>query len=222
MSKKRSYNEGCPVSHAVDLVGERWALLVVRELLLGPKRFVDLRDALCGASSNILSTRLRDLAEIGVLRRYYAHGPSSGPVYELTDWGRDLQPVLFALGAWGIGSAEWNRLAPSTVDSLVLSLRANAEFLFNGGAPVSGVCQMRVSGDDRLFTLTFDDAGLGVTAAAPQEADGFVELDNRTLQRLITGDETLGEAVDAGRVKLSGDERLFESLFERAHIQIPA
>lgn len=212
MNKKRSYNEGCPVSHALDLVGERWALLVVRELLLGPKRFSDLRDGLCGASSNILTIRLRDLEEIGVLRRYRAGAPVSGPVYELTDWGRSLEPVLFALGAWAMGSPFWDRHAPSTVDSLVLALRAQARFEFATGAPVAGTCDMRV-GDDR-FTLRFGEGGLDVARAAAYEPDAVVRTDARTLQMLITRDETLDDAVDAGRVTLGGDERLIRSLIK--------
>ncbi|WP_328499741.1 winged helix-turn-helix transcriptional regulator [Streptomyces sp. NBC_00457] len=212
MNKKRSYGEGCPVSHALDLVGERWALLVVRELLLGPKRFSDLRTALCGASSNILTIRLRDLEEIGVLRKYRAGAPVSGPVYELTDWGRSLEPVLFALGNWAVESPFWDRHAPSTLDSLLLSLRSQAKFIFAAGAPVTGTCDMRV-GDDR-FILRFSDAGLDVARAAAYEPDAVVQTDVRTLKMLITGDETLDDAVDAGRVTLGGDERLIRSLIK--------
>jgi DNA-binding HxlR family transcriptional regulator len=212
MAKKRSYNEGCPVSHALDLVGERWALLVVRELLLGPKRFRDLRDGLCGASSNILTMRLRDLEEIGVVHKYRAGAPVSGSVYELTDWGRSLEPVLFALGNWAVNSPFWDRHAPSTVDSLLLSLRSQAMFVFAAGAPVAGTCDMRV--DDDHYILRFGDAGLDITRAAAYEPDARVQLDAQTLKVLVTGDETLDDAIDAGRVTLHGDERLIRSLIK--------
>ncbi|HEX8079026.1 MAG TPA: winged helix-turn-helix transcriptional regulator [Jatrophihabitans sp.] len=213
MSTKRSYKEGCSVSHALDLVGERWALLVVRELLLGPKRFSDLQDALSGASSNILSIRLHDLEAIGVLRKYRADAPVSRLVYELTDWGHSLEPVLFALGNWATKSPYWDPQAPSTVDSLVLALRARAQFLFAAGAPVAGICDMRVD-DYRLFTLRFSEAGLVVTRPAGSDPDAVVEIDARTLKMLINGDETLDDAVDEGRVKLGGDERLIRSLIK--------
>ncbi|MGI8665217.1 MAG: winged helix-turn-helix transcriptional regulator [Jatrophihabitans sp.] len=213
MSTKRSYNEGCSVSHALDLVGDRWALLVVRELLLGPKRFSDLRDGLCGASSNILSKRLQDLEAIGVLRKYRADAPVSGPVYELTDWGRALEPVLFALGLWGTKSPFWDPKAPSTVDSLVLALRAQAEFMFAGGAPVAGTCDMRVD-EYRLFTLRFGDAGLDIARASAADPDAVVEIDAGTLKLLINGDETLDDAIEAGRLTLGGDERLIRSLLK--------
>jgi DNA-binding HxlR family transcriptional regulator len=212
MNKKRSYNEGCAVSHGLDLVGERWALLVVRELLLGPKRFSDLRDGLCGASSNILTTRLRELEEIGVLRRYRAGAPVSARVYELTDWGRSLEPVLFALGAWAVGSPFWDRHAPSTVDSMLLALRSQAGFAFAGGAPVAGTCAMRVGGDE--YTLRFGGAGLDVARTAAYRPEAVVEIDPLTLQALINADETLDDAVEAGRVKLAGDERLIRSLIK--------
>ena len=212
MEKKRSYNEGCAVSHALDLVGERWALLVVRELLLGPKRFRDLRDGLSGASSNILTMRLRDLEAIGVVRKYRAGAPVSGPVYELTDWGRSLEPVLFALGNWAVSSPFWDRHAPSTVDSLLLSLRSQAMFVFAAGAPVAGTCDMRV--DDDHYILRFGDAGLDITRAAAYEPDARVQLDAHTLKVLLTGDETLDDAIDAGRVSLHGDERLIRSLIK--------
>ncbi|MER0449895.1 winged helix-turn-helix transcriptional regulator [Streptomyces sp. Edi4] len=212
MNKKRSYGEGCPVSHALDLVGERWALLVVRELLLGPKRFRDLKDGLCGASSNILTMRLRDLEEIGVLRKYRAGAPVSGPVYELTEWGRSLEPVLFALGNWAVASPFWDRHAPSTVDSLLLSLRSQAQYVFAAGAPVAGTCDMRI--DDDRFTLRFSDTGLDIARAVAYEPEATLMTDAGTLKTLIAGDETLDDAIAAGRMKLGGDERLIRSLIK--------
>ncbi len=102
--RKRTYDEGCATAHALDLIGERWALLVVRELLLGPKRFTDLRDGLTGASPNVLAERLRGLGRVGVLRRRRLPPPAASEVYELTGWGRELEPVVIALGRWGARS----------------------------------------------------------------------------------------------------------------------
>src|ERR671927_1551198 len=118
----RSYGEGCAAAHALDLVGERWALLVVRELLLGPKRFTDLRAGILHASPNVLSQRLRDLEEIGVVRRRKLPPPAASRVYELTEWGMELEPVVVSLGRWGARSRSKPR-APLGVDSLILSLR---------------------------------------------------------------------------------------------------
>jgi DNA-binding HxlR family transcriptional regulator len=100
MTKSRSYEDACGIARALDRIGERWALLIVRELLLGPKRFTDLREGLPSASPNVLSQRLDDLLAAGVLRRYQLAPPGRAWVYELTPWGRELEDVLLSLARW--------------------------------------------------------------------------------------------------------------------------
>src|ERR671913_2471372 len=121
--KRRSYDDGCAAAHALDLIGERWALLVVRELLLSPKRFTDLRAGLSNASPNILAQRLRELEQAGVVRRRELPPPAASRVYELTDWGMELEPVIVRLGRWGARSPSKPRDAALGVDSLILSCR---------------------------------------------------------------------------------------------------
>src|SRR5918911_4085171 len=99
--ERRSYRQYCGIAPALDLVGERWALLVVRELVLGPKRFSDLREGLPGIATNVLSQRLRELERDGVVVRRRLPPPAASSVYELTDYGQDLVPILLALGRWG-------------------------------------------------------------------------------------------------------------------------
>jgi DNA-binding HxlR family transcriptional regulator len=123
MATMRTYDDGCAAAHALDLVGERWALLVVRELLLGPKRFTDLRSGLPHASPNVLAQRLRDLEAAGVVRRGKLPPPAASKIYELTEWGRDLEPVIIALGKWGVRSPAKPPDAELSVDSLILSFR---------------------------------------------------------------------------------------------------
>ena len=94
MVGRRKYEDGCAIAQALDVIGERWALLVVRELVLGPKRFTDLLTALHGASSDVLTQRLRDLSEAGVVRRRRLGPPAATWVYELTDWGAELEPII--------------------------------------------------------------------------------------------------------------------------------
>src|SRR5215218_2135628 len=101
MATMRTYGDGCGVARALDRVGERWALLIVRELLLGPKRFTDLKGGLPNASPNVLSQRLRELEESGVLHWRKLPPPSGATVYELTPWGRELESVVVALARWG-------------------------------------------------------------------------------------------------------------------------
>ena len=101
MAGKRSYGDPCGIARALDVVGERWALLVVRELVLGPQRFTDLKAHLPGIATDVLSQRLRQLEQAGVLRPVALPAPASGRAYELSGRGRELEPVLHALGRWG-------------------------------------------------------------------------------------------------------------------------
>src|SRR3978361_1634501 len=101
MSTARDYEDPCGTARALGVVGERWALLVVRELLLGPKRFSQLRRGLHGVSPNVLSQRLRELDEAGIVRRDTLPPPASVAVYELTERGAALEPILIELGRWG-------------------------------------------------------------------------------------------------------------------------
>jgi DNA-binding HxlR family transcriptional regulator len=98
---RRKFDDGCAVAHALDLIGERWALLIVRELLLGPKRFTDLHSGLPGTSPDVLTQRLRELTETGVVRRRHLPPPAASWVYELTDWGAELEAVVQRLAQWG-------------------------------------------------------------------------------------------------------------------------
>ena len=100
MAGKRRYDDACAAAHALDLVGERWALLVARELMLGPRRFTDLRMNLPGISPNVLTQRLDEMEKAAILRRRRLPPPASVWVYELTDWGKELEPVLQTFGRW--------------------------------------------------------------------------------------------------------------------------
>ena len=125
MPTSRSYGDACAIARALDVVGERWALLVMRELLLGPQRFSDLRRALPAASSNLVADRLRELTARGVIRRRKLPAPASSWVYELTEWGAGLEPILLALGGWAMGVP----LPPAgtlSATSVLLFLRGSA------------------------------------------------------------------------------------------------
>jgi DNA-binding HxlR family transcriptional regulator len=104
MTNKRRYDDGCATAHALELVGERWALLVVRELLLGPKRFTDLRHDLPGLSPNVLSQRLSELEEASLVIRRKLPPPAPATVYELTKWGYELEPLVREFGRWAARS----------------------------------------------------------------------------------------------------------------------
>lgn len=122
MAGKRSYGDPCGIARALDVVGERWALLVVRELVLGPQRFTDLKDHLPGIATDVLTQRLRQLEAAGVLRPVALPPPASGRAYELTDRGRELEPVLHALGRWGSQEGLGAARHEMTVDAFGVAL----------------------------------------------------------------------------------------------------
>jgi DNA-binding HxlR family transcriptional regulator len=119
----RSYGDACGAAHALDLIGERWALLVMRELLLGPKRFSDLRADLPGISANVLTQRLEGLEAAGVLVKRKLPPPASTQVYELTPWGYESEPIFQVLGRWAVRSPSHDPTLPLSAVSLLTSFR---------------------------------------------------------------------------------------------------
>lgn len=121
-----SYNDGCASAHGLDLIGERWALIVVRELLLGPKRFADLQRDILGIGPAALSQRLRDLEDAGIVVQRELPPPAAARVYDLTDWGTGLEEVNAALSGWAVRSPRMPFDADMSPDTLVLAMRAHA------------------------------------------------------------------------------------------------
>ena len=205
-SKRRTYDDGCAAAHALDLVGERWALLVVRELLLGPKRFTDLRAGLPGASPNVISQRLRDLEGAGIVRRRKLPPPAASRVYELTEWGEELEPVIVRLGRWGARSPSKPRDAALGVDSLVLSMRTMFDPRATEGFGAS--YELRF-GEDRFRALV-DDGRFEISRGSAEGADAIVEADSNTLAGLLYAGRPLAEALESGDLKVEGNRAAFE------------
>ncbi len=120
---RRRYDDACGTAHGLELIGERWALLIVRELMLGPRRFGDLRASLPGLSANVLTQRLEQLEAAGVAVRRRLPPPASVQVYDLTDWGREAEPVISELGRWAARSPAHDPTLPLSPVSMMLSLR---------------------------------------------------------------------------------------------------
>lgn len=209
MSRVRTYRDLCGIARALDVVGERWALLVVRELLFGPKRFADLHRGLPGMSQNVLTQRLRDLEESGVLARRRDLPPVTGFVYDLTGRGRDLEPVLLALGRWGSplrpGPDSASELSP---DALVVALRTT----FHPDAAVGfhASIQLRLPGD--AFVLTVHNERLDA-ARGRHRADAGLAGSVRTIQDLVFDKRPLDDALRSGDAQVDGDTVLLTRFF---------
>ncbi|HEV3424478.1 MAG TPA: winged helix-turn-helix transcriptional regulator [Paraburkholderia sp.] len=202
MATRRSYNDGCAAAHALDLVGERWALLVVRELLLGPKRFTDLRAGLPSISPNVLTQRLDELEQAAVLRRRQLPPPAGTWVYELTEWGHGLGPIIMELGRWGARSPALPRGNPLSIDSLILSLRT----MFDAQAAAGVTARFEL----RLGAYRFDAKVAGgefeVARGNALRPDAIIESDPDTLAALAYDGRRLDEALRAGDLRIEGDK----------------
>ena len=194
----RTYGDGCGIAHALDLVGERWALLVVRELLLGPLRFSDLRAGLPGASPAVLSQRLRDLERAGVVGRRELPPPAASSVYELTPHGAELEPIVIALGSWALRSP-MVPAGPVSAVSAMLTLRT----YFRPAEARPAMIQVRLG--DRFYLVRVGAGGVEVTAGQATTGDARVDTDPDTFVALLTGRLDLAESVESGAVRVDGD-----------------
>ncbi|MEU0677958.1 winged helix-turn-helix transcriptional regulator [Streptomyces sp. NPDC006172] len=209
MSRRRSYDQYCSAARALDVVGDRWTLLIVRELLAGPRRYTDLHADLPGVSTDVLASRLRDMERDGLATRRRLPPPGVAYVYELTARGSELLPVLQALGVWG--QAELGERRPTD------AVRAHwfALPLLRALADVGdGVVEVSLEeGEFHLFVGDRDAPVYG-DGPAPADPDARVTLDAGTSEALARGELTLPEAVRAGRVGVSGDSPLAKALRE--------
>jgi DNA-binding HxlR family transcriptional regulator len=207
MATMRTYGDGCAIARALDVVGERWALLVVRELLLGPKRHTDLRRGLPNASPNVLSERLRELERAGVIRRRKLPPPAGSRVYELTEWGIELEEMVISLGRWAARSPTPPGDAPiASVDSIILALRA----LFDSGAAhgLRAGYELRL-GEDH-FRIEVADDELEVGRGGAHQADATIDTDPDTINAVLWGGRSLADAQRSGGMTIEGDEAAVE------------
>lgn len=219
----RSYGQYCGVTTAVELIGERWALLIVRDLLVGPRRYTDLKQGLPRIPTNILSTRLKELQEGGVVRRVPLL--NCGLVYELTPYGRSFEPIMLALGRWGfqaMGDPEEGDVV--TADSLTMALRT----AFVAESALDAEYELHVG--DVALRASVRDGELRVAQLAPPappvggripdgEPDAVI-VAGPGIRRLIGGEVTPAEALAQDLVAVvRGDEALLESFADTFHIE---
>jgi DNA-binding HxlR family transcriptional regulator len=216
MPTSRSYGDACGTARALDVVGERWALLVVRELLLGPQRFTDLRRALPAASSNLVADRLRELEGHGVIRRRKLPPPAGSWVYELTARGRDLEPILLALGEWGARGTPPPEAASLSATSALLALRSYAR-----PAPDAPPATCRLELDDRAWTAEIAAGQVHVGPDGPARPDATLRTDPKTLLASLGNPGALDTAISDGRARTTGDPRALRLLLHNAAMPPP-
>jgi DNA-binding HxlR family transcriptional regulator len=202
----RSYGQYCGVARALEIVGERWALLIVRDLLVGPRRFSDLRRGLPKIPTNILTDRLRELEEAGIVRRRALPRPAGGTAYELTEYGGDLEGVVLALGRWGARSLGTPRPAEiATADSLIMALRTT--FQPDAARGLRASYELRVGGV--VIHARVDDGALS-TGAGPLPAADLVLITAAPLRPLLAGEIDPATALAEGHLQIDGDRALLD------------
>jgi DNA-binding HxlR family transcriptional regulator len=205
-SPRRSYEDACGAAHALDLVGERWALLVIRELMLGPKRFNDLKRDLPGISANILTQRLESLEGAGVVVRRRLPPPASAQVYELTAWGYEAEPIFQVLGRWAARSPTHDPSLPLSPASLLLSFRTMLDPELAQG--LDARIGLRLNGESfagRLRDGTFD-IGRGPVEGADLVLDGAPPV----IAAAVYGGVPIAALEQTGVLKVEGDRALAE------------
>jgi DNA-binding HxlR family transcriptional regulator len=219
----RTYGQYCGLTRAVELIGERWALLIIRDLLVGPRRYTDLNTGLAKIPTNILSSRLKELQEAGIVRRVPLL--NCGLVYELTPYGRELEPIVVALGRWGfqaMGAPKEGEVV--TPDSLTMALRT----AFRADAAESADYELHVG--DIVLRAVVADGELRVTqvappappvgGAAPVGEPDLVIAAGPGIREVISGEVAPQQAVDDGIVHVvAGDGALLERFAATFHIE---
>ena len=198
------------MAHALSLVGERWSLLIVRELLHGPKRYTDLAQGLPGIGTNILAARLRELEACGVVGKRRLPPPAASTVYELTEYGAGLNEALYALARWGARSLG----PPGPDDELYPEWGVNAfPALFDAQAAhgLTETYVLAIDGD--VFTARVVDGTLQASVGAADDADVTVELDMQTFFALTGGELEPRAAVKQRRIRVEGDLAALERCF---------
>jgi DNA-binding HxlR family transcriptional regulator len=203
---RRWYDDACGAALALEFIGERWSLLILRELMFGPRRFGEIRKHLVGISANVLTQRLAGLAAAGLLERALLLPPASTPVYALTPWGLEIEPVLQAMGRWATRSPQHDPAMTLSPASTMLSLRTMIDPANAAGLTLTVGFRL---GDDR-FIARLVDGELRIVRGDPDEAEIVIATDPTPLAFWIYGKRPLAEAEAEGTIRITGDRGLAE------------
>lgn len=213
VAPRRWYDDACGAAHALDIVGERWALLVMRELMLGPKRFTDLRASLPGISANVLTQRLEGLEAAGVLVKRRLPPPASAQVYELTPWGYESEPIFQTLGRWAARSPTHDPSLPLTATSLMMSFRTM--IVRERAAGMDAVIGFRIGNES--YRAHVHDGEIDAVRGPIDDAALVFTMDVGAVMAGAVYANQLAELETAGALRIEGDRALadkFVSLFE--------
>jgi DNA-binding HxlR family transcriptional regulator len=200
---KRSFDQYCPIARSLEVVGERWSLLIVRELMLGPKRYTDLRRALPGMWTNLLANRLAQLEAAGVVIRRVLPPPAARTVYDLTERGRQLEDVLFALGRWGFPLLPRTRPKVVPASSAVL-IGLRAWFDPNAATGLEETYELRMGGS--IYAAEVRDGRLGIRFGVPEEPAATLTADPGTLLDIRLGRISLERAQKRRAISFGGSK----------------
>lgn len=198
----RWYDDACGAALALELVGERWALLVIRELMFGPRRFGQIRAHLPGVSANVLTQRLEGLEAHGVLRRTTLPPPASVPVYELTPWGYEAEPILQTTGRWAARSPAHDPSRPLSPASTMLSLRT----MLDTKRAAAMRARIAFRFPDDAFVADLSDGELSIRRGETEQADATFSGGTTALVRVFYGKRPIAEEdlTVAGDLKIAG------------------
>jgi len=209
MARTRAVEDGCGIAHASDLLGQRWALLVVRELLLGPKRFTDLRAGIPDISPNVLGQRLRELEGSGIVQRRKLAPPAAVQVYELTQWGRQLEPAVLALGRWASASPSFPKGASMGPDALLLALKSSFDPAKAGGLGATYELWL----GEIPFKISVKEGAFEAVRGEADQPDAVIRSDPDAVAGIVFGGKRLGKALEGGDVRIDGSRKAVNGLF---------
>ncbi|MBB3691501.1 helix-turn-helix domain-containing protein [Sphingomonas sp. BK580] len=213
-ARERWYDDACGTALAMELLGERWALLIVRELMFGPRRFTELRAGLPGISANVLTQRLERLAATAVVEKVELPGRATG--YALTEWGYEAEPAIMTLGRWAARSPDHDPTLPLSAASMMMSLRTMVDLARAPGPMAIGFLFGRDS-----FVARLAHGALPIERA-PAFGDAVFDTDPQTMAAIVYGKRPIAAAEAAGSLRFGGDRAAAEAFIDLFHLPAKA
>ncbi len=203
---KRWYDDACGTALALELVGERWSLLIVRELMFGGRRFSDLRSGLPGVSANVLAQRLERLERVGIIQRRKLPPPASVQIYELTPWGYEAEIILQELGRWATRSPLHDPTLPLSAASIMMSFRT----MYSRERAKGETATIGFRFGDEAFVLNFGPEGIRTRRGEPEGCALVVSTNPMSLASVVYGGRPVLDAEASGELTFTGDRTLFD------------